>query len=73
MRNAIIIGSGSYAPEQIVPNSFFNSILGTDVDSWLREVVQISERRWCQDEESVADLIEKACQAAMDDAGITAG
>lgn len=73
MRNAIIIGSGSYAPEQIVPNSFFNSILGTDVDSWLRELVQISERRWCQDEESVADLIEKACQAAMDDAGITAG
>lgn len=73
MRNAIIIGSGSFAPEQVVPNSFFNSILGTDVDSWLREVVQISERRWCQDQESVADLIEKACQAALDDAGITAG
>ena len=33
-------------PQRVVPNSYFNEILGEDVDSWLRENVEIYERRW---------------------------
>jgi 3-oxoacyl-[acyl-carrier-protein] synthase-3 len=69
-RNAVIISSGSYVPEKIVPNSYFNEILGEDVDTWLRQNVQIYERRWCTEDESVADLVEKACQIAINNAGI---
>ena len=69
-RNAAIISSGSYAPENIVPNSYFNELLGEDVDTWLRQNVQIYERRWCDKNESTADLAEKACQIALDKAGL---
>lgn len=70
MRNATILASGSYAPEQIIPNSYFDKLLGQDVDSWLRENVQIYERRWCTDIESTADLVEKACIIAMESGNI---
>ena len=71
IRNAIIIGSGSYVPERVVTNQWFNSILGEDVDTWLKEYVQIYERRWCAENESTADLVEKACEIALIDAGIS--
>ncbi|HNB91755.1 MAG TPA: ketoacyl-ACP synthase III, partial [Saprospiraceae bacterium] len=70
MNNAKIIASGWYAPSRIVDNQYFNEILGEDVDTWLREKVQIYERRWCPDEESVADLAEQAIRQAIDHAGI---
>lgn len=69
-RNAAIRASGSYAPEKVVSNSYFNELLGEDVDTWLRQNVQIYERRWCEDNESTADLAEKACQIAMNNAGL---
>lgn len=69
-RNAAIRASGSYAPEKVVPNSYFNELLGEDVDTWLRQNVQIYERRWCEDNESTADLVEKACQIALDNGGL---
>ena len=59
-----------YVPEKVVPNSYFNDLLGEDVDTWLRENVQIFERRWTGDDESTADLAENAARAAMDDAEI---
>ena len=71
-RNAAIIGSGSYVPEHIVPNSYFNTLLGEDVDTWLRENVQIYERRWCTEGQSTADLVEHACLAALKSANIGA-
>jgi len=40
-RNAHIIASGSYAPKKIIPNSYFNELLGEDVDTWLQQHVQI--------------------------------
>ena len=43
-RNAHIIATGSYAPERVVPNSYFNELLGEDVDTWLKEHVQIYSR-----------------------------
>lgn len=72
MQNAAIISAGSYAPEQIIPNSYFNELLGEDVDTWLREFVQIYERRWCREDESTADLAEKAALEALESGGISA-
>src|SRR6056297_832015 len=71
-RNAQISGTGMYVPEKVVPNSYFNEILGEDVDTWLRENVQIYERRWTGEDESTADLAEKAARKAMDDASVSA-
>jgi 3-oxoacyl-[acyl-carrier-protein] synthase-3 len=64
-RNARIIASGMAVPDWIVPNSYFNDLLGEDVDTWLRQNVQIFNRRWCSEKESVADLIETAIAKAL--------
>jgi 3-oxoacyl-[acyl-carrier-protein] synthase-3 len=61
-----------YVPEKVVPNSYFNELLGEDVATWLSENVQIHERRWTGDDESTADLTEKAAIRALEDAGIQA-
>ncbi|MFH6982210.1 3-oxoacyl-ACP synthase III family protein [Marinoscillum sp. 108] len=70
MRKATITGIGSYAPEQEIPNSYFNTLLGEDVDTWLRQNVNITTRRWCKDDESVADLCEEAARQAISEAGL---
>ncbi|MGE5432099.1 MAG: 3-oxoacyl-ACP synthase III family protein [Syntrophomonadaceae bacterium] len=70
MRNAKIAGSGAYAPEKVVPNSYFNEILGEDVDTWLRENLTIRERRWTREDESTADLCTEAAKCALERAGI---
>lgn len=71
MRKATIRSTGSYAPEQVIPNSYFNEQLQEDVDTWLRENLNIRERRWCYDHESVADLCERASRQALERADLT--
>lgn len=70
MRNAKIIGSGMYVPKRVIPNSYFNEILQEDVDIWLRENVQIYERRWCADDESTADLCVNAAKEILQNAHV---
>ncbi|RED94944.1 3-oxoacyl-ACP synthase III family protein [Marinoscillum furvescens] len=70
MRRATLTGIGAYAPNQEIPNSYFNELLGEDVDTWLQENVNISTRRWCTASESVADLCEQAALEAIADAGL---
>ena len=72
MQNATIISCGAYAPEKVIPNVWFNELLGEDVDTWLQEKVQIFERRWCAEDESTADLAENAARVTLERAGITA-
>jgi 3-oxoacyl-[acyl-carrier-protein] synthase-3 len=72
MRNSLIVGSGSYVPERIIPNSFFDEMLGEDVDTWLRENLTIKERRWCAENESTADLSVNAALKALESARISA-
>jgi 3-oxoacyl-[acyl-carrier-protein] synthase-3 len=71
-RRALITATGSYAPARELPNAYFNELLGEDVDSWLRQNVNIQSRRWCADDESVADLCERAARQALDRAGVRA-
>ncbi|TRZ43781.1 3-oxoacyl-ACP synthase III family protein [Robertkochia solimangrovi] len=72
MKNAKIVASGMYVPENIIPNSYFNELLGEDVDSWLRENVHIYNRRWCATSESTVDLCYEAALQALDNAGMRA-
>jgi 3-oxoacyl-[acyl-carrier-protein] synthase-3 len=71
MNNALLRATGSYAPENIIPNSYFNDLLGEDVDTWLVENLTIRERRWCSENESTADLCEHAAKQALQNAGIS--
>jgi 3-oxoacyl-[acyl-carrier-protein] synthase III len=71
-RKAIIQSTGSYAPERVLPNSYFNELLGEDVDTWLQENLHIQSRRWCHDDESVADLCTRAATIALERAGVKA-
>lgn len=72
MREVRITGTGHYAPEKVVPNSYFNELLGEDVDTWLVENLTIRERRWCNENESTADLAEAAAKRALKNAGVAA-
>ncbi len=63
MRNAFIKATGSFVPSKVIPNSYFNELLGEDVDSWLVENLNIKERRWCNENESTSTL---AYNAAID-------
>jgi 3-oxoacyl-[acyl-carrier-protein] synthase-3 len=64
-RRAEIVGTGMYVPSHIYPNSYFDELLGEDVDTWLRENVQIFERRWTGPDESTANLAENAARKAL--------
>ncbi|WP_047246662.1 3-oxoacyl-ACP synthase III family protein [Maribacter thermophilus] len=72
MKNAKIIASGMHVPDKIFSNAYFNELLGEDVDTWLRENVQIYERRWCHENESTADLCHGAASEALQNAGMKA-
>lgn len=65
MRNAQIISSGSYAPEKIIPNKFFDESLGVNVSDWLEEVVKIKERRWMSDDQATSDLCVEAAKKCL--------
>jgi 3-oxoacyl-[acyl-carrier-protein] synthase-3 len=70
MRHSKIIASGSYAPEQIIKNEWFNERLGEDVDTWLRENLTIRERRWMEEDQTTSDLCVEAGHAALDMANL---
>ena len=70
MRHSKIIASGSYAPERVIKNEWFNERLGEDVDTWLRENLTIRERRWMTEDQSTSDLCVEAGKAALDMAGL---
>lgn len=59
-----------YVPENIVPNSYFDEILGENVSDWLEANVHIRNRRWCGDDQSTVDLCVEAAQINLDQAGL---
>jgi len=71
MRHARIIASGSYAPERVLKNEWFNELLGEDVDTWLRENLTIKERRWMTDDQTTSDLCVEAGNRALEMAGLS--
>ena len=71
-RNAKIISTGYYAPETVLPNSYFDELLGEEVSTWLEANLSIRERRWCSENESVSDLCVKAAERTIADTGVDA-
>ena len=65
MTRARIVGTGSYLPERIVPNSEFEASLDTS-DAWIRERTGIVERRVAGEHETTCDLAEHAARAALE-------
>ena len=72
MNKAVIVGTGAYAPDRVIPNSWFNEQLGEDVDLWLQANVEIYNRRWCDENQSTVDLCEQAALMALKNANISA-
>ena len=69
MPNAAIIGTGSYAPKNIVPNAYFDRV-GSN-DAWIQERLGIKERRIAQDE-TTSDLAAHAARNALEMANMDA-
>ena len=69
-RNARIVATGMYAPENVVPNAWFDEQLGENVSEWLETNLTIRERRWAADDESTADLVERAARVILGNAGV---
>jgi 3-oxoacyl-[acyl-carrier-protein] synthase-3 len=69
MPNAIIAGTGSYAPEHVVPNQYFDRV-GSN-DAWIQERLGIKERRIAKGD-TTSDLAAEAAKRALDMAGMEA-
>lgn len=69
-RCARIIGTGIAIPERVVTNAELSRWLGEEIDPFVSQVLGISERRWCREDESTADLAEDAARRALESAGL---
>lgn len=65
MTYARIIGTGSYVPEKVLTNDDLSRLLGEDIDEFVSQVIGISERHVCADNESTADLASAAGRKAL--------
>ena len=64
-----IAGTGSYVPERVVPNSFFEEYLDTS-DEWIVQRTGIRERRFAAEHEATSDLALNAGRRALEAAGV---
>jgi len=69
LRNVGIIGTGSYVPEEIRPNSYFEKVGSTD--EWIYKTLGIKERHIAGADEATSDLAAKAGLKAIADANLT--
>lgn len=70
MRNGYIKSIGTYVPERVITNEYFNELLGENVSDWLKEHVKIYERRWCSENESASTLAMEAGKIALEKANL---
>ena len=69
---AVVKGVGHYLPERVVPNSEFEALVETS-DEWIRSRSGIERRHFAAEGQTTSDLGARAAQAALADAGLTAG
>ncbi|HKV34460.1 MAG TPA: ketoacyl-ACP synthase III [Pyrinomonadaceae bacterium] len=72
MAFAKIAGTGRYVPEKILTNADLSRILGEDINEFVTQVLGISERHVCAEDESTADIATHAAREALKDAGVAA-
>lgn len=64
-----IAGTGSYAPEKVVDNAYFESIVDTS-NEWIVQRTGIETRRYAADDQATSDLAALAGRQALENAGI---
>jgi len=62
---------GAFVPERVVTNEDLTKYMETSHE-WIVERTGIEERRWIEKGETGASMAAKACQQAMDEAGVEA-
>lgn len=72
MTRATITGTGLYAPENVVKNDFFSKKYGRDMDTFLREQRNITQRHFMSEDQATSDLVVPAATEAMKNAGVSA-
>ena len=72
MIRSVVVGCGSYLPERILTNADLAKLVDTS-DEWIIERSGIRQRHIAADGELTSDLALKAAQAALKNAGLTAG
>ncbi len=65
-RYAQIVSTGRYVPEKMLANTYFDAILGRDVDEWLVKNVGIRERHIMAESETTSDLAMFAATQALE-------
>lgn len=63
-----ILGTGSYLPEQVVPNETVAHRAGVSAE-WIERKTGVRERRYAADHEAASDLAAEAAVRALADAG----
>jgi 3-oxoacyl-[acyl-carrier-protein] synthase-3 len=66
-----VAGIGVYRPKRIVLNTEIMDKIDSS-DEWIRERSGIIQRRYADDNETVASMATHACSAALEDSGISA-
>ena len=66
-----IAGTGSYTPERVVPNAYFEEYLDTS-DEWIVQRTGIRQRRFASEDQATSDLAVEAARGALEDSGIRA-
>ena len=69
LRSSHIIGTGSYVPETVIKNDYFDNIGSSD--EWIKTRLGISERHFAADGQPTSDLAVEAARRAIADAGCT--
>jgi len=70
--NAVITGTGSYAPPRTLSNEDFARMVDTS-DEWITTRTGIKVRHIADDNETTAQLATEAARIALDDAGLAPG
>lgn len=64
-----IAGTGSYVPERVVPNSWFEERLDTS-NEWIVQRTGIERRRYAADDQATSDLCIAAAKRALESANL---
>ncbi|MFK7930399.1 MAG: 3-oxoacyl-ACP synthase III family protein [Myxococcota bacterium] len=72
MSRAAIVATGSYHPENLVPNAVFDERFGPGVGDWLVQNLTIRQRYWASEEQATSDLCLVAARRALATAGVAA-
>ena len=62
---SVILGTGSYAPERVMTNAEFETLVDTS-DEWIRQRTGIQSRHFVADDEATSDMAYAAARAALE-------